>query len=73
MRNLILFLWYICERDSKKDNLKRVNLVSQSTSRKNKLRQQILGDKKVSKNDTLLEKEDPWKNLIYSSIFRCVL
>ena len=42
----------------KKRNLKRVNLVNQRASRKNKLRQQILWGKKKSKNDKLLEKED---------------
>ena len=42
----------------KKRNLKRVNLVNQRASRKNKLRQQILWGKKMSKNDKLLEKED---------------
>ena len=42
----------------KKHNLKRVNLVNQRASRKNKLRQQILWGKKMSKNDKLLEKED---------------
>ena len=43
----------------KKRNLKRVNLVHQLASRKNKLRQQILWGKKTSKNGKLLEKEDP--------------
>ena len=42
----------------KKRNLKRVNLVNQRASRKNKLRRQILRGKKMSKNDKLLEKED---------------
>ena len=41
----------------KKRNLKRVNLVNQRASRKNKLRQQILWGKKMSKNDKLLEKD----------------
>ena len=61
----------------KKRNLKRVNLVNQRASRKNKLRRQILRSKKMSKNDKLLEKEDhiyiPGKILIYPSIFRCML
>ena len=52
----------------KKRNLKRVNLVNQRASRKNKLRWQILQGKKMSKNDKLLEKEDhiyvPGKKLI---------
>ena len=43
----------------KKRNLKRVNLVHQLASRKNKLRQKILWGKKMSKNGKLLEKEDP--------------
>ena len=42
----------------KKRNLKRINLVKQRASRKNKLRRQILRGKKMSKNDKLLEKED---------------
>ena len=42
----------------KKRNLKRVNLVNQRASRKNKLRQEILRGKKMSKNDKLLKKED---------------
>ena len=42
----------------KKRNLKRVNLVNQRASRKNKLRRQILQGKKMSKNDKVLEKED---------------
>ena len=42
----------------KKRNLKRVNLVNQRASRKNKLRQEILRGKKISKNDKLLKKED---------------
>ena len=42
----------------KKCNLKRINLVNQRGSEKNKLRQQILWGKKMSKNDKLLEKED---------------
>ena len=42
----------------KKRNLKRFILVNQRASRKNKLRQQILSGKKMSKNDKLLEKED---------------
>ena len=41
-----------------KRNLKRVNLVNQRASRKNKLRQQILWGKEMFKNDKLLEKED---------------
>ena len=41
----------------KKRNLKRINLVKQRASRKNKLRRQILRGKKMSKNDKLLEKE----------------
>ena len=41
-----------------KRNLKRVNLVNQRASQKNKLRRQILRGKKMSKNDKLLEKED---------------
>ena len=46
-------------KEFKKRNLKRVNLVHQLASRKNKLRQQILWGKKTSKNGKLLEKEDP--------------
>ena len=42
----------------KKRNLKRVNLVNQRASRKNKLRQEILRGKKMSKTDKLLQKED---------------
>ena len=42
----------------KKRNLKRVNLVNQRASWKNKLRRQILRGKKMSKNDKLLEKEN---------------
>ena len=42
----------------KKRNLKRVNLVNQWASRKNKLRRQILQGKKISKNDKVLGKED---------------
>ena len=42
----------------KKRNLKRINLVNQSASRKNKVRRQILRGKKNSKNGKLLEKED---------------
>ena len=43
----------------KKRNLKRVTLAIQGGCPKNKLRQQILQDKKMSKNDKVLEKEDP--------------
>ena len=43
----------------KKRNLKRVNIVHQLACRKNKLRQQILWGKKMSKNGKLLEKKDP--------------
>ena len=46
-------------KEFKKRNLKRVNLVHQLASRKNKLRQKILWGKKMSKNGKLLEKEDP--------------
>ena len=42
----------------KKRNLKRVNLVNQRASRKNKLRQEILRGKKMSKTDKLHQKED---------------
>ena len=41
----------------KKRKLKKVNLVNQRGSRKNKLRQQILWENKMSKNDKLLEKD----------------
>ena len=40
----------------RKGNLTRVNLVNQQASRKNKLRLQVLGGKKMSKNDKLVEK-----------------
>ena len=40
----------------KKCNLKRINLVNQRGSEKNKLRQQILWGKKMSKNDNLKKK-----------------
>ena len=50
-------------KEFKKRNLKRVNLVQQLASRKNKLRQQILWGKKTSKNGKLLEKEDPVPNV----------
>ena len=42
----------------KKCNSKRVNLVNQRMSRKNKLRHQILQGKKMSKNDKVLDKEN---------------
>ena len=42
----------------KKHNLKRVNLVNQRASWKNKQRRQILRGKKMSKNGKLLEKEN---------------
>ena len=45
-------------KEFKKSNLKRFNLVNQQASRKNKLRQEILRGKKISKNGKLLEKED---------------
>ena len=44
-------------KDCGKRNLKRVNLVNQQAFPKNRLRQQILRAKKMSKNDKLLEKE----------------
>ena len=44
-------------KSCKKRNLKRVNLANQRACPKNKLRQKILGAKKMSKNDKLLEKE----------------
>ena len=42
----------------KKRSLKRVNLVNQRASPKNKLRQEILRGKKMSKTDKLHQKED---------------
>ena len=45
-------------KDFKKRNLKRVTLAVQRGCPKNKLRRQILQDKKMSKNDKVLEKED---------------
>ena len=53
------FISVVCMvKGFEKRNLKRVNLVNQRASRKNKLRRQILQGKKMSKNDKLLEKED---------------
>ena len=46
------------QKGFKKRNLKRVSLVKQGACRKNKLRQQNLWGKKMSKNGKLLEKED---------------
>ena len=57
-------------KEFKKRNLKRVNLVNQRASRKNKLRQQILWGKKMSKNDKLLEKED---HIYVPGKFKCIL
>ena len=45
-------------KEFKKHNLKRVNVVNQRASRKNKLRRQILQGKKISKNYKLLKKKD---------------
>ena len=45
-------------KEFKKHNLKRVNVVNQRASRKNKLRRQILRGKKISKNYKLLKKKD---------------
>ena len=53
----------------KKCNSKRVNLVNQRMSRKNKLRHQILQGKKMFKNDKVLEKENYIFFLYKSYIF----
>ena len=45
-------------KEFKKHNLKRVNVVNQRASRRNKLRRQILRGKKISKNYKLLKKKD---------------
>ena len=60
----------------KKRNLKRVNLVNQRASRKNKLRQQILRGKKMPKMTNYLKKKIIYmflEKFKYILVFRCIL